>query len=801
MAMSFDGIRVAARTLRKQPGFTAVVVVSLALAIALNTTMYGVLDALIHPRVDIRDPDNVYKIRLFGEYKRRVPAAVRDSLLRTAVPSIEAVAWHDPVSEYRRSVLSSGRLFVETSVSPVSLGYMPLMSPKVIAGRWFMPGDEQATVRPIVLHEQMVRELFSPGADPLNNVVTLRDTSFVVIGVLSRYAEFPGNRARAWILLDAAHRLPFQSNSWLIRVRPGITRQRLERDLGVISDRIAALAGEPAKDVAFRVAGPTQSQLQVRALHRALIVAVLAVLLVACANVANMQLARGIGRSRELALRAALGASRGRIVRHLLTESVLLSAAGLLLGLVLTFWGASALHASIPPAVGEYIVEPRMSWRVLVFALAAMVACIVLVGVAPAIKVSRVDPNEMLKRGHGTGATRTNRRQYGYLVAIEMALALALISAATVTVRGALSVSDMWQGFDISHLASGMLIERAAEATGKPLPEVMARAQQRIAALPGVREASLDLGASFENGGVMIADSSGARAITVLGAGYRVVTPNFVRTRGLAIIAGRDFRDGERDVPAILVDEITARRLWPNANPVGSLMKLGDARSPRPYVRVVGVFGPVDEHGKPKPAPMYELVNGRIGTLLYLPGMKDTTGDRFVANLTVRAAGDPVPVAAAMRTAGVMSAMSMDSALGLTNFRMSREFMAKVFSLFAAIGLGLAMFGVYGVVAHSVAERRRELGVRIALGASSRDILHAVLRESLVIALSGIAAGLLFTKWGVPLVGQLTQEYDIYNAPLFAVVALALFAVVAASAFMPARRATLVDPTESLRSE
>jgi putative ABC transport system permease protein len=803
--MSLDDLRVAARTLRKQPGFSLVVIASLALAISLNTTMYAVLDALIHPRVDIREPERLYQMRFFGDYKRHVAPAVRDSLIRLGAPSIEAIAWNDPIAEMRRSALSVGSTYVETPVGAVSLGYMPLMGPKLVAGRWFVASDVHTVPRPIILHEQAAQRLFGPGSQALGSLVAHGDTSFVVIGILSRYAAFPSSIARAWTLVDEAHRPLISGTSWIVRVRPGVTRPQLDKELLNVTARIAALSGDPLVDDAFRVAGPTKEELALKALHRALILAVVAVLLVACANVANMQLARGIARGRELALRTALGATRARIIRHLLAESVLLAGVGLVLGLVATLWSASLMHASVPPAVAEYIVEPQISWRVVAFALIATISCIVIVGVLPAIKVSRVDPNEMLKQGHGTGATRSNRRQYGYLVALEMALALALLSEAVVTVRGALAIdTNWWPGMDISRLATGSFAAKREEYAAKPMPEVLAGIQQRLSGLRGVEQVSVDVRGDFENAAVTLADLSGARELKVLGYGYRQVTPNYIRTRRLAIIDGRDFLDGERDVPAIIVDEVTARKLWPNTSPVGALVKLGDARSTRPFVRVVGVFSYVDQHGKPRPADAQILLSGTIGQLLYLPSMQDTVAvgtKGLVASVMVRALDDPLAVAVAMRNAGIPGAATVESYTGMTNVRLSRQFMAKLFTTFAALALGLAAFGVYGVVAHSVAERRRELGVRIALGATSRDILRAVLRESLVIALSGVALGLYFTKGGVMLVGQLSDGWDVYNAPLFAVVAMFLFAVALLAAFVPARRATLLDPTESLRSE
>jgi putative ABC transport system permease protein len=807
--VTLENVRVAARTLRKQPAFSIVVIASLALAISLNTTMYAMLDALIHPRVDIRDPSSLYRAQFFGDYHRRVGDAQRDSLLRTA-PSIESIAWYDGFSFMTGKSLRVGEsVAAEAPVGVISREYFEVMQPRVITGRTFVPGDEFAETKPMVIGDELATRLFKPGANPLGERVFVGDEPYVVIGVLSKYADFPEqhsgfiqfNRSPAsgWVLGKPGKGMFVR----VVRARPGVTRDRLQRDLDVVAARIAVAAGESPSNAAFRLGGITKAQVHIEGLHLALASAVFAILLVACANVANMQLARGIGRSRELALRAALGATRRRIVVHLLTESVVLATVGLALGLVLTYWFGAALHASIPPAVGAFIVEPKITWRVLAFALAATVACIVMVGLVPAIRVSRVDPNEMLKSGAGTGASRRNRRQYAYLVVVEIAFALALLCATAVTIQSALAM-DSIVGYDPTPIATGRLPMEMKQGERRSRPEAFDAVLDVVRGLPGVTSAAVRVSGEFENRGITLADSSGARSLPVPGYGYLVVSPAYFRTFGLPIIRGRDFHDGERDQGAVIIDEYTAKKLWPNANPIGALVKLGDERSARPFVRVVGVVGQYDRNGDIKPMNMADASGATIGFIYYLPSLADSvTAARIKTWTTVfaRTNGDAVPLATAMRRAGVAGASSMTEALGLTAARATQAFMSKLFVLFGALGLCLAAFGVYGVVAHSVAERRRELGVRIALGATSRDILHAVLREKVVVGLSGIAVGLWVTASKVRLVGSVAYAGDVYNAPLFALVAAFMFGVAALAAYIPARRATRVDPTESLRSE
>jgi putative ABC transport system permease protein len=514
-----------------------------------------------------------------------------------------------------------------------------------------------------------------------------------------------------------------------------------------------------------------------------------------------MQLARGITRRRELALRTALGATRARIVKHLLTEAVLLALAGLAVGVALTLWGAAALRAAIPPSVGSYIVEPQLSWRVFVFALIATIACIVLVGLVPAIHVSRVDPNEMLKSGAGTGATRKHRRQYGYLVAVEIALALALLTGASLMVRSTLRLSLNTFAYDPTPLIGGVM-DAGLRPTGierRPASEVFQAAAARALLVPGVEAAAAFTFGSLRGVSVTVSDSArGVREFPQPGFGYRRVGPSYLKTVGLPIVKGRDFREGERDEPVVIIDEYTAAGLWPGGNPIGAMIKFGDANSNAPFVRIVGVAGRETQRrgGLPSTTEM------RLGTVYYLPGPADSLTFRpagpWAVSFVARAPKNTSAVATALRQSGAKNVKPLGD-----DFRRMREgsaFISSMFSLFAALGLGLAAFGVYGVVAHSVAERRRELGVRIALGATSRDILHAVLRESVLIGLVGIALGLLATKYGSKLLIQFAED-DIYNAGLFAFAAAFLFAVAALSAFAPALRATKVDPTESLRCE
>jgi putative ABC transport system permease protein len=791
-----SAVSVAARTLRAQPGFTIVVVLSLALAIALNTTMYSVLDALIHPRIELRDPGQLYVIRLYGDYHMRTSAADRDAALRSGLPSIEAVTSFDAMD--RSAILEGGGHVAEGPITAVATNYFDVTGPRLLAGRTFVPSDSSAVTKVTVISEDLADSFFPTAAAAVGATISVNDTKYVVIGVTSRFAQLVGTHTAVW-LPSAAQ--PTGMYARLIRVHDRYTVAAAQRDLDAVAARIALAAREPANAVAFRVHAANQSDFQLQTFHKALISAVLAVLLVACANVANMQLARGLRRQRELAVRAALGASRWRIIAHLLTESGLLALGGLIAGLILTYWSTIALRASIPPSIGAYVVEPRMSWRVLVFAATSTLACVLIVGVFPAIRISQCDPNALLKTGAGTGATRRNRRQYGTLVAVEIALALALLSGTSVMVRSALLFSDDIMGYDVLPLVQGLGGFRTTGERRVLESAALREIADRAGHLPEIMVAAAWTSRRIEGGAVMISDSArGVRRIAAPSYFAKVVTPDYLRTLTRRIVRGRDFMPGERDEPAIIIDEVTAQRLWPASDPIGAMMKLGDVKSKAPFVRIVGVMST----GRSARTAADLLTNSsRLGDVLYLPGAADTIDlrpqDRGIAFVIARAVSDPAAVVIALRRAGFVAVSSLGD--DLRRQQASRRFLAALFLLFASLGVGLAAFGIFGVVSHSVAERRREIGVRIALGATARDVLHAILRDSVVIALAGAAVGLLATKYGVMFLRTYAFEDDLYNAPLFAGAAVALLVVAAASAYLPARRATRIDPTEALRSE
>jgi len=817
MQLSRQHFRLAARSFVRHKGFSVVAVLSLALAIALNTTMYSVIDALVNPRLDIRDPDRLYVLTIWGDARRKVDDATRASILRSGFNTFEGVtSFNGTGGPFRASAVEYQRRYTQASAATVAPNYFDVIGARFVRGRGFADSDVNGATQPVVITQSLERTLIADGSSAIGKLIDVDGTPAPVVGVITDAAHLPERHPEIYRPPPPGTVLSsIQSN--VIRLRKDVSPAAADRQLRVLSSRMAALLGIPAKDVWFQLSRMKSQQFRFSGFHFALIGAVVAVLLVACANLANLQLARGIGRSRELALRAALGASRRDIVVQLLIESAMLAGAGLVLGLLMTFWGMSLLGSRIPPRVASYVTAPQTSWRVFAFAVVASIVCVMIVGLLPAIRVSRVDPNELLKSGAGTGANKKSRKQYGVMVIAEIGLSLVLLSGASIVVRSAFMLDTLKLSFDIKPMSTAWLSWVAPHDTVVSANGLMNDVVSRARSLPDVADAAVFMN-RYMRGGYVTVYGQDAVPRSIQAADYKIVSASYLETMRLRLIAGHDFTGSGAAEPEAVIDQKTAIALFGSGDPIGERIKLAAPNVNQPWVRVVGVVENLVGSNDVISSRATGVRTTPVGDVYLLPSARDTIVIQrppkaplifepgITLQLVVRSKSDhermPITLRRYLHHDGHVRLLATSKMDGeLWDERASHDFVAGLFSLFATLAIALAAVGIYGLVAHSVAERKREMGVRIALGATSRDVLHAVLRDGNVLALGGIAVGLFLTKYSADWLRAFSIEDDQYNAPLFAAMSAVLFAVALCAALIPALKATRIDPVESLRSE
>ena len=421
--MTLQDLRLAARSLSRSRGFASIAILSFSLAIALNTSMYSLLDALLDPQVDVRQPAQLYHFGFFGNY-RRLPSGALEDALRSGIPSFVAVSG----ARFRlSSTVERGSQALDASVEAVRWNLFDVLGTHAVEGRVFMRDDATAGTPLAIIGDRFAAQLFPDGALPLGATIAVDGHPYTIVGVVRSSALVSELAAELWILPpDAEHSVPAS----LIRLREGADLSSIKNQLPVIAARLAMAAGDPPNQARLLLNGYAVRQFRVGRFHWALVAAGLAVLLVACGNLANLQLARGMARSSELALRSALGATRADLVALMMYEVALLAAAGLGLGLLLAYWGIQLLQATIPHAISDILVAPTVHARMLVAAVAATIVCLLIVGLWPAWRIARVDPNLMLKSRAGTGAHRQHRRKYAAMIVLQIALALPLLCGA-----------------------------------------------------------------------------------------------------------------------------------------------------------------------------------------------------------------------------------------------------------------------------------------------------------------------------------------------------------------------------------
>ncbi len=809
-------LRYAIRTLVKSPGYTVVAVLALALGIGLNTAVFSILNGVVLRPLRYEGADRIHMVWETSEGGGSRLASYPTFLdWREQSDMFEALAFVRGISTLMRG--NEGARQVGSAF--VSEEFFDVLRGAPLFGRTFSHDEQQpGGPRVAVLTHALWRERFGGDQSALGSTIRLDDAGYTVVGILPPWFRFPD---WAEVYLPLAGILPtdrilaqrgFHADSRVVvKVKPHVSVTQAQAAMARIQARLAA--AYPAES-----RGWTQVELvslfeeelrfgAVRPILFLLVGAVALVLLLACANVANMSLVRAATRSRELAIRSALGAGRARVARLLLSESAVLALAGGGLGLLFAWWAIGLLRAAAPEGLPR-VAEIALDGRVLGFTALISLLATFLVGVAPAVRATAPDLTEPLKAGSPASA-RIRSRLRSTLVALEVALALVLLIGTGLLVRSLWTLSQVNPGFDPTRLATVAVFPPSPryDAPDRAV-ELYRRVAEAIASLPGVEQVALSnhlpLGRAWLPSRIEIPgrppDPEGDRQVL-----FRTISAEYFDTMQIPVRRGRPFTPGEVGTAShvAIVNETLARQYWPDQDPIGRFVTLFKSSQARPdfgerfSVEIVGVVGDVRHTGlEDQPAPE-----------VYIPYTVNPWG---WMNVVVRTAADPealtpllartvaavdpdIPVAGRQRPGTMRQSLSGQLA--------RRRFTVTLLSGFAAGALLLAALGVYGVIAYLVTLRSREFGVRTALGATPRDITWLVVAQSASVVSVGLAVGLVAAFGLTRLMANLLYGVAATDAVTFASVTVFLGAVAWLASYVPARRAAKVDPVVALRTD
>jgi putative ABC transport system permease protein len=797
-------LRLACRMLVKAPAFTSLVIAILGLGIGVNTAIFSIVYGVALKPLPFAESSRLISIAGVRNQGGDSTLAYPDfDDFRQQATTIEQMAGY---STGATTLTGSGEadgleaLFVTPEFFAV-LGVKPL------AGRTFEPADNVRGAAPVaILSEALWRRRFAGDPMAVGRPVTLDATGFMIVGVMPAAFEFPyqADRTEIWLPMIAepfvASLMEGRGASFMYaigRLRVGATPEQATGELSAIAARLAEQYPVTNAGRAVR-AQPLREQVvsDYRSGLILLLGAVGVVLLIACANVANLLLARGAARQKEIAIRIALGAGRGRLIRQLLVEALVLSSAAGFVGVILALWGVAALVAATPLEIPR-LHAARIDLAVLAFTTLTSMATGIVFGIAPALQLSRADHGEALNDANRGSSAAGSARTGRVLVVAEIALSLVLLSGAGLMVRSFMRLQQVEPGFVPQHAVTMQLM-----LPGSRYPDAAAqigfyrRLAERAASAPGVRSAAVastlpmsgsNLGAGFTVDGRPL--NNPAERPTA--AGF-AISPDYFTTMGIPLVRGRAFtaRDDADAAPVAIINETMARRFFADEDALGKRLT-----SYRNVSReIVGIVSDVKSHDLSEAA----------GPQLYTPFPQ--TPWPFLA-VVVRTVAEPAAFAGTLRSA--IAAVDPDLAAGdvrtiddyLSQAVATPRFNATLIAGFAALALFLAGCGLYGVMSYSVAQRRREIGIRMALGAQPANVRGMVVGQALRMGATGLAIGVFGALAVARLLGGLLFNVSPSDPPTFTAVCAMLLAVVLVAAYFPARRATRVDPIAALRAE
>jgi putative ABC transport system permease protein len=804
-------IRYGIRSLLKRPGFTAVAVITLAIGIGANTTIFSVINALILNPPSLSEPDRVAAVWKTPKDKRSEGFVSYLDLQdwRTRNQSFEDIAGYKP---NRFNLLENGEA-ERIQGMRVTANFFPLLKVKLLRGRNFQAEEEQRGSQPVaIISYEFWQGRFGGNEASLTQPISLNGKPHTIIGVLPPHFEFPLSVKDTAVWTTVAgegDNLPERGAEVLMavgRLKPGISIDHAQADMTTVASSLEHEYPQSDRDTTVYLisAGEQIVGKDVRRALWLLLGVVGFILLIACTNTANLLLVRASTRHKEIAIRAALGAGRWRIARHLMTESILLSMLAGIAGLLLTVWGLGAIKyygADQLPRLDEV----QINGRVLLFTLAVSMLTGLLFGLVPTLKASRPDVNEVLKSGTKTAtSSRSLRLWRDALVVSEVALSLILLVGAGLMIRSFAHLVNIPPGFDPKNVLTGRISLTSAvyEKTEERVLYVD-QTLERLKALPGVQNAAFVAPMPFSGGNVggdfRIDGRPKPEAGREPSANVRSVTPEYFQSMKIPLLRGRWFNEHDRSggVGAAIINQTLAQRYFPNEDPIGKrISDIGANQNDGDpeHWEIVGVIGDVHHSSLTKAA----------NPELYLPYRQNSwTWGNFLIRTTV----EPTTLAQSFRE----QIRAGDKSVPLTNVQPLTEaisdtvaqprFYAILFALFGAIGLLLTVTGVYGLISYTVAQRTQEIGLRMALGATHQNVVRLVLMQGTTLALVGTVIGVAISFALTRVIGSLLFEVKPTDLFTFSVAALVLLSAAGLASYVPARRATKVDPLVALRYE
>jgi putative ABC transport system permease protein len=804
-------VRYGWRTLRKSPGFTVIAVLTLALGIGANTAIFSVVNAVVLRPLPYAESERL--IVPWGEKQSMQHHSVVSypdfEDWRAQTQTLEAVAAYNQGGTLLWNEAGEQEAIRGASVSA---DLFPLLRVQPVVGRAFTRDEDRAGAAPVILlGYELWQRRFNADPNIVGRQIRLGSASATVLGVLPQGFRFPVQaqkteflRPLAVALGERTTRRSSYSLRVIARLKPGVETRQAESEMRAIGERLE----QQYPDEGFRLGArliPLYDEVVggVRTSLLVLLGAVGFVLLIACANVANLLLARAAGRYKEIAVRTALGASRWRVVRQLLTESVLLSIVGGTLGLLLALWGVDLLVAASPLDIPR-LKEVGLDTSVLLFTAGVCVLTGVLFGLAPALQATKVDVQSALKDGArgSTGAGRSRTR--GLLVIAEVALSLVLLVGAGLLGKSFMRLRAVNPGFEPQNvLTTGVSLARTKYPNADARRQTFEQIIQRVAAVPGVEAAALveplPLSGSNSANTFVIAGRPAPAPADKPTSNYRAISPDYFRAMSIPVLRGRAFtaRDDAKAPPVIIVNEWFARRHFAGAEALGQriMIEADPAEGPQPLREIVGIVGDVRHESLTVPG----------GSEYYVPYQQ---APEAYMDLVVRAAAVNAPgLGAAVRDAirEVDREQYVPAVTPLTQLLAEsvarRRFDMLLTGLFAAVALLLASVGIFGVTTYTVAQRTHEIGVRMALGAQAADVLRLILGQGLRLILLGVALGLAAAFALTRVLAGMLYGVTPTDPATFAGVALLLISVALVACLIPARRATKVDPIVAMRYE